>query len=255
METRSSFAKSANKQLVGLDPKKHKRNSDVFSASGVKSGVLLIGGTSSIDFQIRVAQRRMRNDMMPSFWSEALLFLPGRELYGISLNGIENTNEIAKKNAISRFEAKEYYDARKYPNIALIAFSLDDKAVMNSMKSLMSLRNAVDLPGMLVPWLGYLWGLPEFGNPLKQNISLPSAAAVESAYADTGVDITPGLSSEASCPEVIWQAAKWWYPYYKEAAGHSSGEISTCCVPYGCYLIRQTNPSIYEPGVKLPQFD
>jgi hypothetical protein len=29
-----------------------------------------------------------------------------------------------------------------------------------------------------------------------------------------GYDLTPGLESRASCPEAIWQAAKWWHEYY-----------------------------------------
>jgi hypothetical protein len=31
-----------------------------------------------------------------------------------------------------------------------------------------------------------------------------------------GFDLTPGLESRASCPEAIWQAAKWWHKYYED---------------------------------------
>ncbi len=35
------------------------------------------------------------------------------------------------------------------------------------------------------------------------------AALGRRGHALAGVDLTPGLASEASCPEAIWQAAKW----------------------------------------------
>lgn len=39
---------------------------------------------------------------------------------------------------------------------------------------------------------------------------------VEAVLAASGYDITPGLDSHASCPEAIWQAARWWHHYYEE---------------------------------------
>ena len=39
---------------------------------------------------------------------------------------------------------------------------------------------------------------------------------VETVVGAAGYDLTPGLESGASCPEAIWQAARWWHQYYSE---------------------------------------
>jgi hypothetical protein len=28
-----------------------------------------------------------------------------------------------------------------------------------------------------------------------------------------GFELTPGIASSATCPEAIWQAARWWHEY------------------------------------------
>jgi hypothetical protein len=47
-----------------------------------------------------------------------------------------------------------------------------------------------------------------------------------------GLELTPGLSSQSSCPEAIWQAAKWWYQFYAQING--DGQL-----PSGIYMLRQ----------------
>jgi hypothetical protein len=37
---------------------------------------------------------------------------------------------------------------------------------------------------------------------------------LEVVFGAAGFDLTPGLESRSSCPEAIWQAAKWWHEYY-----------------------------------------
>jgi hypothetical protein len=54
-----------------------------------------------------------------------------------------------------------------------------------------------------------------------------------------GIELTPGLSSSASCPEAIWQAAKYWHNFYKEAAQTAHDDNAAQQVPEGKYTIRQ----------------
>ncbi|MEJ7812076.1 MAG: hypothetical protein WKG32_16810 [Gemmatimonadaceae bacterium] len=39
---------------------------------------------------------------------------------------------------------------------------------------------------------------------------------IEVVLSAANYDVMPGLESRASCPEAIWQAAKWWHEYYEE---------------------------------------
>jgi hypothetical protein len=51
------------------------------------------------------------------------------------------------------------------------------------------------------------------GNPLLNEYGIPSAVLVEYSVGAAGLDLTPGLASRSSCPEAIWQSAKWWQGY------------------------------------------
>jgi hypothetical protein len=64
-------------------------------------------------------------------------------------------------------------------------------------------------------WLAFAWGAGRAGNPLYDGIGIPSAAMLEIVFGAVGFDLTPGLESRASCPEAMWQAAKWWHEYYE----------------------------------------
>ena len=61
----------------------------------------------------------------------------------------------------------------------------------------------------MLPWLAFLWGVSGSTNPLLSGTGLPSSAFVETVFAMAGFELTPGLSSASSCPEAIWQSAKW----------------------------------------------
>jgi len=69
---------------------------------------------------------------------------------------------------------------------------------------------------LLARWLAYAWGIARTSNPLLENFGMPSAAMLEIIFGAAGFDLTPGLESRSSCPEAIWQAAKWWHQYYED---------------------------------------
>ena len=240
MYSRSSFAKRANRELK---ESKATTNIRVAKAAGIKSGILLLGGRSTIDFQVRVAQRRMRSDLLPSFWSDAMILAPDGTVYGARLHDLNDVSSVARENGIGEYQLADFTSTKAYPNFALISFYEDELDLGPGVEMAKQTRSSLDLPGLLVKWLGYLWGVEGYDNPVTQNIGVPSAALVETVCADAGLDVTPGLANQASTPEAIWQAAKWWQDYYKEADDQS--QVRTC-QPRGAYAIRDENPTIVE---------
>ena len=73
----------------------------------------------------------------------------------------------------------------------------------------------LDAQDLLLRWLAFIWGVGRTGNPLLDGQGIPSAAMLEVIFGAVGFDLTPGLESRSSCPEAIWQAAKWWHEYYE----------------------------------------
>ena len=74
---------------------------------------------------------------------------------------------------------------------------------------------------------------------------MPSAAFVEAVHAIADIELTPGLASASSCPEAIWQSARWWGDYYRESARVAAAGMTRSAghaqpqVPAGAYAVRQ----------------
>ena len=54
-----------------------------------------------------------------------------------------------------------------------------------------------------------------------------------------GIELTPGLALATSCPEAIWQAAKYWQTFYEEASKTTHEKDAAQQIPTGHYTIRQ----------------
>ena len=80
-------------------------------------------------------------------------------------------------------------------------------------------RSNLDLLDLLISWLAFAWGVGKTGNPLLEGLGIPSAALVEMIVGASDFELTPGLSTRSSCPEAIWQAAKWWHKYHETQQG------------------------------------
>jgi hypothetical protein len=78
-------------------------------------------------------------------------------------------------------------------------------------------RHVLDCLELLLAWAAYAWGVGSAQNPLLQSLGIPGSAMVEYVLGAAGIDLTPGLASRSSCPEAIWQGAKWWHDWFKEA--------------------------------------
>ena len=113
-------------------------------------------------------------------------------------------------------------------------------------------RGILDLTGLIIPWLRYVWGTGDSTNPLVGGNGIPAAAFIEAVCAVSGLELTPGLATKASCPEAIWQAAKWWHGYYQNvtapetqtAKSGRSRETAGVSQPMGMYWLGQPSASI-----------
>lgn len=239
-----------NQRVRAEKAKANESNLALLKRLGAKEGVVLLGGSSVADFRIRVAQSHLRHDLMPSYWSLAGV-LRASTLWSVPFGSWTDIGAVPPTNAITAIEFRAFDDPIRFPNLAVISFSENIEPIVAAIEQLRLKRSVVDLPDMLLPWLGFIWSAGDRGNPVLRGLGLPSAALVETAYAMAGIELTPGLSSNASCPEAIWQAAKWWHGFYDKAtqshvsAREESG-IARPVVPEGFAVVRQAAAAVVE---------
>jgi hypothetical protein len=183
--------------------------------------VVLIGGTGQYSFRLRVAQSHVRHDMTPSSWSHIMLLGPVEaelkktEVTEISLNPPGGFGYPPMKNCIQKSSLGEYISRSRFPNIAVLGIPVDPEAVKEAIRRFQFQRTVLDPVDLILRWLGFCWGVSNIGNPLLDSQGIPSAAMLDVIIGAAGYDLTPGLESRSSCPEAVWQAAKWWYQYYQ----------------------------------------
>lgn len=212
--------------------------------SGMTNGVLLLGGTAVTDIRLRVAQSRLRSDVSPSHWSIAAI-LTGREAITVPIDAIGDPAEFAARNGVTRVPLDRFDDPTEFPNVGALLFSSTFEPVVAALEDVVSGRAVLDVPALTVAWLSALWGVTDLDAPLREGRGMPGAALVELSHAIAGIELTPGLASTASCPEAIWQSARWWTEYYRETAaialranaapaeGHAQPSV-----PAGAFTIR-----------------
>ncbi|MBM0104083.1 hypothetical protein JM946_04975 [Steroidobacter sp. S1-65] len=227
-------------------------NFEWLQSTGYRDGVLLLGGTAIVDFRMRVAQSELRHDLLPSFWSTCGLLIDGQTMMTARVDAISDSSARVERNgleAVALDAASRYGSPMFYPNIAILQFTEDHAAIKEHVARIGQERNIVDLLAQVVAWLGYCWAVGGSGNPLMQGHGIPSATLLERAHGLAGIDLSPGLPSASSCPEAIWQAARWWYKAYdpvEPSAASTSQE--TAFTPRGAYLIRQ--PAAAAIGIR-----
>lgn len=210
-------------------------------------GLLLVGGNSMADFRIRVAQAHLRHDLTPSYWSIVGLTSDLKDLYTVPLQWTKELSEMPHANGIDKITTSDFDDPIRFPNIAFIRFSSSVDSIVKYADRFKMQRNLVDLPSLVVAWLGYVWAVGIGQNPLTMGQGVPSAVFVESIFGIGGIELTPGLATQSSCPEAIWQAAKWWAGFYKEVSKVESSALVRGQVPKGCFALQQPAAAIYEP--------
>ena len=203
--------------------------------------ICLFGGANLTDFRLRVAQSHVRNDLLPSFWSHVAI-VEEREigfsrwsgkLDEVRLDPLEGFGNVAANNGVQQSSFRRYDDPAFSPNIGIVNFHDDAELIKESKDKFRSQRNLIDVPGLMVDWLAYAWAWRTAAILSSRQSEYPVHRFVEGVFAIAGLDLTPGLSARSSCPEAIWQPAKWWHRFYSSEAG------LTKRAPEGCYAIGQ----------------
>ena len=237
---RESSATRPNADLRKTRSTLGQANSAWLAEQGLADGVLLLGGASLADFRVRVAQSGLRGDLTPSYWSLCGILIEGGTRFLSVPLSVPDASSVPSTNAIRDCAMADFDDPGQWPNIAVVRFASDIGMVVEQARAVASRRSIVELPALVLAWLGFAWAVTGQPNPLTESQGLPSAVFVETAHALAGVELTPGLASAASCPEAIWQAAKWWHEYYEEAPTIPIGSRSAGAMPpQGRYAIRQ----------------
>lgn len=254
---RQSSATSSNKSLKETEAKPKETNSAWLKRVGAKDGVLLLGGADISHFRIRVAQSHARADLKPSCWSLAGMLVDNQTFLSVPLELSSGAADIAQHNGVQSCSMSDYDDPDRFPNIAVIRFTRNGGLVLDRAKLVAgdrdpkkpkpAQRGIIDLPTLMLPWLSFVWIAGKASNPLVDGLGLPSAAFVETVYGIAGIELTPGLASAASCPEAIWQAAKYWQEFYKGASEQTHEKNAASQIPTGNYLIRQKAASANWP--------
>jgi hypothetical protein len=195
------------------------------SSSGVD--LLLVGGRDALAYRLRNAQAQVRHDLSPSNWSHVLLLekpdgarLEATAVREISLQPAGGFGFPPPTNGVQRSTLGHYRSTRVWPNIAVLHLPCDAAQVWSALRDFEEQRAVLDATELIVIWLAFLWGAGRAGNPLLDARGIPSAAMVETVVGAASYELTPGLENRASCPEAIWQSAKWWGGFYAE---HDAG--------------------------------
>ncbi|HEY7640516.1 MAG TPA: hypothetical protein VH814_12405 [Steroidobacteraceae bacterium] len=205
----------------------------------LKSAVLLVGGTSLAHFRTRCAQAVMRRDLLPSFWSQVGILKEDDKVITVPVDTLIDISRVPDANGVEITPLGAFASAREYPNIALLRFTETMDNVIACAAQISPHREQLSLPNLIVRWLTYIWALGNDSNPLAEGIGVPNARWLESVFAASDLELTPGLSSGASCPEAIWQAALWWHEFYAAAAPDNAQGRRNAVRPSGEYIVRQ----------------
>jgi hypothetical protein len=207
--------------------------------------VVLLGGSSIADFRVRLAQSHARHDLTPSYWSMVGVVYQDRMLTA-PLWPQTSPERVPIMNGIRSIPLSSFNNPTLWPNIAVIRFPNTQQVPIECVARLTKQRSIVDLPTLVLQWLGFVWGAGAEGNPLLKGFGLPGAVLIETAFGMAEVELTPGLATASSCPEAIYQAARWWRDYYEKAAG-TRRRTKTVDHPVGSYVLRQPEASYVEP--------
>lgn len=198
------------------------------------SYVVLLGGSDTMSFRLRVAQSHLRRDMLPSYWSESLFMrlvgpdVSKAKVIHVPLLQPPRALMATRTNGVVERSLKDFADPIKWPNIAIIALPLPYSSLLEKIDAFKRSRGTLDALEHILKWLAFSWGVARTPNPLNDGVGLPSSCMLETACAAAGFDLTPGLESRASCPEAIWVAARYWHEYFEEFAGERpSGRYTT----------------------------
>lgn len=216
----------APSDVFSEDPRRPGENNIEWLSRNMKDDnqatLVMVGGRSQSSFRLRIAQAHVRHDLLPSYWSHTMLIAnPDGEfgkttVYEISLEPSQGFGYPTPFNGVQEGRLSQYGRIRQYPNIALLRIPVPLEKILTPLARFKKQRAVMDAVDLIVHWLAYVWGVSRSANPLLDGLGIPSAAMLEIVIGASEFDLTPGLESRSSCPEAIWQAAKWWHHYYQD---------------------------------------
>lgn len=108
--------------------------------------------------RVWVGQSQLRHDLLPSFWSIAGVMRARDRVLTVPIDEQLAPTDVPSRNAIHECPLSAYDDPRRYPNIAVVNFVRRGEAVARNVRRLSHQRTAIDLPHLLVQWVGFVWG-------------------------------------------------------------------------------------------------
>jgi hypothetical protein len=257
--SRRSQADRQNPSLQEVSPPPRKPSLDewVRKVAGpggrVDGTLLLVGGSDLLHFRLRIAQSHAREDLAPSFWSHVgIVAGEGRRLrlHEVPLDPPAGFRDMPRSNGVQAGSLRRYEDAQRFPNVAILSFPVVRDEVDRAIARVRQDRGLLDLTAPILSWLGFAWGAGSPANPLIGGTGIPAAMFAEAVFAALGLELTPGLATRSSCPEAIWQAARWWHGFYADRAPVEAEEASPSGAPpfpSGYYWIGQPAATFVEP--------
>ncbi len=216
---------------------------DARFAYGGRAAIGLIGEYGFMGMSIRNAQRILRLDKQPSYWSHVFLFYdeisadaavnrkPSRSpwIWESTLEPSLPFSHFVDRNGVSPRRLSDY-DASRFslfephcaPNVAVIAFGLsgdDVKKILDRADDPDVDRLRYDLIGLLGVWYDYITNQGAKPNPLASGDAIFCSAYVQLAYEAAAIDLALGAHQRNTTPEHIWQTARWFHKPYEDR-GH-----------------------------------
>lgn len=153
---RRSPATSANDALTEIAARDGETNLAWLRRVRLDDGIVLFGGSSLAHFRVRVAQSHVRSDMLPSFWSLVGICDGEGTFASVPLDLRGGTSSVPATNGIQTCRLEDYDDPKRFPNVGVIRFAKDHDPVRTNIDAIKSGRSIIDLPSVIVAWLGFI---------------------------------------------------------------------------------------------------
>ena len=77
-----------------------------------------------------------------------------------------DVSTVPQSNAVQTCRLADYDDPSNWPNIAVLSFTREWDEVIRDARLVADSRTILDLPDLVLAWLGYAWAVTGASNPL-----------------------------------------------------------------------------------------
>ena len=151
--------------------------------------VVLLGGSDSMAFRLRVAQSHLRGDMLPSYWSNSILVeltegtVANARAIHVPLIQPASPEFSTRTNGVVVQPLTDFDDTDRYPNIAVIALPVPQAEILQRVDDFRKSRSTLDALEHVLRWLAFAWGAARASNPGVRS-KLAAAQTVSSMQAE-----------------------------------------------------------------------